>query len=1104
MAARMFLYAILMLSSANASELAKSNDAPKPGFAFSWLDDNNIFIAGDTATIKIKILGNFDPGGYEHAFIPVVSINGKAGNSTFISGLAMNFGGDPSSWTISFTPILDGVFNILITDAYFGVLDSSLHFYANPGPMHPAVSIASWMDSVNNFVAGTRGVVLILPKDAFGNNVPSTKAELNSYVFNISAFYTDGSPASVLSVTSLGWNTYGYLRIEFIAATAGNLLLHIERENQTLRGSPLPFKVIPGPLDISKCVANWNFETNTLQLFSKAEIFIHQLDQFGNLVPGLYTFDAEVVEKGTNLSIPVGDLLFSEMSPGIQLLSFTALETGNFLLMIYDVKHNQSISNMPYDFKVFVGYCDGSNSAINGSGLNSSVAGDMAKFSVFLNDEYQYPSPIELGNLRVQIMHETHSYSVLPAIHAIKTINGSRFPWQYSFDAISLVEVSPAPSMNQNNTSAGNSKILANAYEEVRAGDVNITLSGVVKYSPQVQKKMKNEIIVRLMDSFYNPVLGGQSKLKLEIGSINDSGFKTWTFVDNNDGSYIGHYLLKDVGSYELCASFDGHRFLPCPFGVNAYSSEYFPRAYDDSVSVWEDESIVFNALGNDYFAGGNATILELSHPLHGSVLQIGKLFRYTPYKGFYGNDSFSYTILDVNGNVATASVNISILSIPPQFVSFQAQLHATEDVISPKFGGFPGFEITYPNLTENISVTVSPKSGTVSLSPMLMQFWEPIWSGFSVIKVDEEVKGLALAGHVEVINIALQSIQYIGNENFYGEDTIKISTSNNNGVNDLNVSVFVEPVNDPPFIHTPDYILLEDNGHENGSLIYDQKRDKFEFLVGDPDLSNFPGDKSHFVVMFSMEVSSGVLEATLPAELINTTEIKLKNSYQWQPLQTFVTIARHFMVKAKGLRYHGTIDDCNSIIQQLKYHVHGGDYGTVLKMTVNDMGNYGCYPDCAENISKPLLVEADINLIKRRPMSSKAAQALGSAIIIEFIVVLSLGVILLFYTCKCAIALVNEQRSRPNSKKTTMTPGVQTSDEQTSSPNWLKKAASFAGCCQGTSEFSGKPFKFGQQLWPRTQGGASRKSAGRSSGSSGDQAPAASFRSLLIEKDAK
>lgn len=78
---------------------------------------------------------------------------------------------------------------------------------------------------------------------------------------------------------------------------------------------------------------------------------------------------------------------------------------------------------------------------------------------------------------------------------------------------------------------------------------------------------------------------------------------------------------------------------------------------------------------------------LFMFQPVRGSLLQYGRIFRYTPFKDYIGNDSFSYTIADVNGNLATAAVNISVLSIPPQFVSFPSQLQATEDMISPRFG---------------------------------------------------------------------------------------------------------------------------------------------------------------------------------------------------------------------------------------------------------------------------------------------------------------------------------------------------------------------------------------------------------------------------------
>lgn len=92
-----------------------------------------------------------------------------------------------------------------------------------------------------------------------------------------------------------------------------------------------------------------------MQIFSKLEIFLHQKDSFGNFVPDIHPFDAVVVERASNLSVPVVDLLIDVVADGIQLLSFNVVEPGEFVLTIFDAKLNQRISNMVYMYEVFVG-----------------------------------------------------------------------------------------------------------------------------------------------------------------------------------------------------------------------------------------------------------------------------------------------------------------------------------------------------------------------------------------------------------------------------------------------------------------------------------------------------------------------------------------------------------------------------------------------------------------------------------------------------------------------------------------------------------------------------------------------------------------------------
>ncbi|KAH9765914.1 hypothetical protein KPL70_002008 [Citrus sinensis] len=157
----------------------------------------------------------------------------------------------------------------------------------------------------------------------------------------------------------------------------------------------------------------------------------------------------------------------------------------------------------------------------------------------------------------------------------------------------------------------------------------------------------------------------------------------------------------------------------------------------------------------------------------------------------------------------------------------------------------------------------------------------------------------------------------------------------NKNGKNDLAVLVFVDPVNDSPFIQVPGYIVLMSDADE--SQILDRETNKFDFSIGEPGAFNYP-------VTFSMEVNDGLLVTSIPAELINSTELKLKTSFQWEPLQTYVTISKHFTIKASVVRFY-----------------QSGEGHDVLKAKLNDMGHYGCRPDCTEKISLPLFAEATL-----------------------------------------------------------------------------------------------------------------------------------------------
>lgn len=122
---------------------------------------------------------------------------------------------------------------------------------------------------------------------------------------------------------------------------------------------------------------------------------------------------------------------------------------------------------------------------------------------------------------------------------------------------------------------------------------------------------------------------------------------------------------------------------------------------------------------------------------------------------------------------------------------------------------------------------------------------------------------------------------------------------------------------------------------------------------------------------------------------------------------------------------------------------------------------------------------------------------ALGFIIILEFLVMLSLGAVMLFYTCKCAISLINERRN-PDINEDADHP-IQTSDRQYMRQNKVaEKPTSSARSCPSPVLFSGVASSFCQRQRPRCQ---AADEATTRNGSHNQPASSTAFRSLQIEK---
>lgn len=144
-------------------------------------------------------------------------------------------------------------------------------------------------------------------------------------------------------------------------------------------------------------------------------------------------------------------------------------------------------------------------------------------------------------------------------------------------------------------------------------------------------------------------------------GSAKISGTK---IVYTPDNEYYGN----DSFSYTIADSQNTKDTAVVRVFVNAP-----PNAEDDSAMTAQDVPLSISVLANDSDPNNHSlTIQSVSTPSHGSVTIDGTEVIYTPQSGYYGTDTFTYTISDGRGGTDTATVTVTV-NTPPKAVDDKA-----------------------------------------------------------------------------------------------------------------------------------------------------------------------------------------------------------------------------------------------------------------------------------------------------------------------------------------------------------------------------------------------------------------------------------------------
>jgi hypothetical protein len=194
------------------------------------------------------------------------------------------------------------------------------------------------------------------------------------------------------------------------------------------------------------------------------------------------------------------------------------------------------------------------------------------------------------------------------------------------------------------------------------------------------------------------------------------------------------------------------------------------PTANTDLTAVVENSApSTVNVLAND--AGTHLSVTSFTPAAHGTVAiaNNGAALTYQPSTNFFGVDTFTYTITDIAGQTATASVVVIVseVAVPPV-----VSLPGAPQFVVNKSLALPGITVSDPNGHNPIvTATFSVQSGTLSLG--------------STVGLTVQGNGtatLVVTGLADFVNYNLSTLSYLSKRYSARADTLSVTVTDAGG----------------------------------------------------------------------------------------------------------------------------------------------------------------------------------------------------------------------------------------------------------------------------------------------------------------------------------
>lgn len=300
--------------------------------------------------------------------------------------------------------------------------------------------------------------------------------------------------------------------------------------------------------------------------------------------------------------------------------------------------------------------------------------------------------------------------SVFAVTLAACLATSSQASMQYTYDALGRlisVQYSDGKQIRYTYDAAGNrtahivSPTTSNAPPVAVADNVTLLESqGSITFNPKLNDTDPDGNPLTLFS-----VTGGQ------LGSpelSNSNTNVTYTSASKRTGADLLTYVIHDGQGMEASGQ------------ITISLANLSPVTASDTISTPRNTPKTFDPRANDTDPGGDSfTITSVSTPAHGTVTNLaGTSVYYYPTANYYGPDSFTYTVTDIDGGSSSGVVNVNVTygSSPPiANADTESTVLNTAKTFNPRVNDSDpdGSALTIVSKTNGTKGTVAINSGT-------------------------------------------------------------------------------------------------------------------------------------------------------------------------------------------------------------------------------------------------------------------------------------------------------------------------------------------------------------------------------------------------------